>query len=105
MLPRRDQPFPIEAARDLLGVVRAFYRSTPRDEVVKRQRLQAAGEHLETAIELAASSRDGGVGHRAAWENAERADALLRNICELFDRARPVVEAAQRAALRKLRAG
>jgi hypothetical protein len=69
MLSRRDDPFPFEAVRDLLGIVRAMYvaaraRRASRAELAK---IAAIGRELSEAIELAVSSREGTVGSRAAW--------------------------------------
>lgn len=93
MLPRRDEPFPLAACRDLLGVVRALYRATPADERVRRQRLERIGRSLSMALALA-SSPAGSVGHRAAWQRAEDAVRDLGDLIQLFEQARPVVEAA-----------
>lgn len=103
MLSRRGDPFPLEATRDLLGLVRAFYRSTSKDERVKRAKLQAIGERLRTAIELAGSPH-GSLGHRAAWAHAEQAVRELGELAGPLDRAQPIVDAAVRVALRRVRA-
>lgn len=105
MLSRRDEPFPIEAVRDLLGLVRAFYAATPRDGTVKRRRLAAIGRRLTTAIELSASTEHGSVGHRAAWLHAEEATRELAGLVELTTMARPVIDAARGNVMRRLRSG
>lgn len=103
MLSRRDQPFPLEAVRDLIGLVRALYAATPRDEAVKRRRLATIGRRLTTTIELSASTEHGSVGHRAAWLHAEEATRELGGLVEITTMARPVIAAAQGAVMRGLR--
>ena len=97
MLSRRDDPFPAEAVRDLLGIVRAIYaaeRERGAGPPVLR-RIELVGEHLAVALDLAATSAAGTVGHRAAWARAERG---ARGACELVDALTPaerIVEAAR----------
>jgi hypothetical protein len=67
---RHDEPFPIEAALDLRGLLRLLYIVTPRSDVLRRQRLAKMGEDLSIAIELA--ERPQHVGLAAAWNRAER---------------------------------
>jgi hypothetical protein len=100
MLPRRDGPLPLEAVRDLRGLVRALCLATPKAEVMKRRKLRHIGEELTQALDLALTSRPDTVGHRAAWMRAEDAARALGDVVELLDLARPVVTAAQRAVLR-----
>lgn len=103
MLPRRDEPFPLEATRDLLGIVRALYRATHPTEVIRRRHLARVGAELQEATALAAESALGTMGHRAAWARAEAATRALGELVDGLTMAAPLVRAAQGAALRRLR--
>lgn len=96
MLSRRDDPFPFEAVRDLLGIVRAMYvaaraRRASRAELAK---IAAVGRELSAAIELAVSSREGTVGSRAAWARAEDATRRVAVLVDALTPAEPLVVAA-----------
>jgi hypothetical protein len=102
MVPRRDDAFPIDAARDLLGVVRSLYAEavTRGAGAVDLQRIARVGRALDDAIGLAASHPPGTVGHCAAWRKGEQA---ARDACGLVDclmGAEAVVTAA-RARVRR----
>jgi hypothetical protein len=97
-----SDPFPYEACRDLLGIIRSIYRATPRSEVVKRVKLESIGSDLAIACELG-KSRIGSLGHRAAWERAESACARLFDILDVGDTAKPIAAAACAAATRRRR--
>ncbi len=111
MLPRRDEPFPLEAVRDLLGVVRSIYaaakqRGAPRAELLRISRI---GRELGDAIDLAVSTRPGTVGHRAAWQHAEEATRRVGDLVDALTPAEPLIVAARgrvsgaRVALKKPR--
>ncbi len=103
MLPRHDDPFPVEGARDLLGLVRGMYRATPGSEVLKRERLRRIGESLKVAIELAEDCAPGTMGQRSAWKRAQEALLELASLMQITDRAAPIVEAAAAAVMAKRR--
>ena len=97
MLGRRDDAFPFEAVRDLLGVVRALYaaekvRGASRGELA---RLAAIGRDLALAIDLAATTREATVGQRAAWQRAEDATRRLSEVVDALTPAEPLVSAAR----------
>lgn len=74
MLGRRDDEFPEEGVRDLLGLVRAIYaaeklKGTGR---VRLATITKVGKDLGIALDLAAESKPGTVGHRAAWARARK---------------------------------
>ena len=78
--------FPVEAVRDLFGVVRAIYaearqRGVSRGEL---ERIAAIGKELSAAIELAAGTRPGTLGHRAAIDRAERAAVKVGELVDLL---------------------
>jgi hypothetical protein len=108
---RRDEPFPLEAVRDLLGVVRAIYAAAKRSNADKAElaRIAAIGKDLSLAIDLAASTRPGTVGHRAAFDRAEEATRRAGKLVDALTPAEPLVGAAQgrvigaRAALKSRR--
>ncbi len=88
MLSRRTDPLPIDAVRDLLGLVRAMYRveaAKPDRAAVQLAKIATVGLLLTEAIELAASSKDGTMGSYAAWKKAE--DACLASC--LMTKLRP----------------
>jgi hypothetical protein len=68
MLGRRQDAFPEEAARDLLGLVRALYsaRKAAGAGLPELQRIARVGAELADAIALAHESRPDTVGARAA---------------------------------------
>lgn len=96
MLSRRDDPFPFEAVRDLLGLMRALYAAqkaagAPEGEL---QLIAQTGKDLQVAISLAAESRPGTVGYAAAWKRAEDATRRAGSMAELAITAEPVLKAA-----------
>lgn len=102
MLAPRDNPFPFEAVRDLLGVVRALWvwaRSAGRQR--DQDRLSRVGNMLREASVLAVEHQPGTLGHAAAWEKAESAVEELGLVVDVLIPARPVVEAAGKRVLRR----
>lgn len=89
-------PYSPKPLRELIGVVRAIrLAAEERDAgalVVARAR--AVELDLEAAYELAAESRQGTVGHRAAWARADRAVLAAGRLVEAIDAAEPIVRAA-----------
>ncbi len=106
MLGRRDEPFPFEAVRDLLGIVRALYqaekqRGAGRAEIARIARI---GKQLSDAIDLAVSTKEGTVGHRAAWKHAEEATRALGDVVDALTPAEPIFAAARGRVLGTARA-
>lgn len=101
MLGRRHGPFPIEAARDLLGLVRALYRAAQKrgEPGLTLARLEQIGRDLSEAIDLA-TKYPGAVGERAAWRKAEHACHRLGEVVGPFEAVERVVEAASAPILR-----
>jgi hypothetical protein len=93
VLSLRDDPFPTEVVRDLLGIARALHRlwSTHGDAGRKLAQLKAIGTDLRTALELAAKCEPGTIGHGAAWNRAERGTKALAELIDAFEGLRPVV--------------
>jgi hypothetical protein len=59
MLSRRDDPFPVEACRDLLGLIRAIYRNAvkAKEPPLRLAKIAAIGLQLQEAIDLAVESK------------------------------------------------
>src|SRR5438045_1606537 len=102
MLTIRREPFPFDAVRDLLGVVRALYvaRRQSNSGPVPLARIVRIGSALAQALELATKHGVGTVGHAAAWARAERAAVEVGDLVELTDGALELVEAARRRAFK-----
>lgn len=97
MTRRRDEPFPFEAVRDLLGVVRALYGAA-KDKGASRgelSRIAAVGNELRETLDLAVSTRPGSIGHRAAIERAEEATRRVGDLVDALTPAEPLVDAAR----------
>ena len=102
MISLRDNPFPFEAVRDLLGVVRATYawaRGARRTRDMSR--LERAGRMLREALALAVQHQPGTLGHGAAWNKAENAIEELGQVVDSLMPARPIIEAAGRRVKKK----
>jgi hypothetical protein len=87
---------PLNAVRDLIGIVRAMYFAW-HERGVARERLDELvriGRELRDALELAARTEPDTVGHRAAWSRAERATAMLCEAIGSDEPVRPTVLAA-----------
>jgi hypothetical protein len=96
MPPSRDVAFPVEAARDLLGIVRALYTSwkasrRPVDELAE---LESIGRELASALDLARRSPVPSLGHSAAWAKADAATQRLAEIIGADVPLRPALMAA-----------
>lgn len=78
-----DSPFPVEVARDLLGLARALYLAFVEmgptyDE--QRWKLRGIGGQLQLAIERGQQGGAGTFPNRCAWLIAEKAAADLGEI-------------------------
>jgi len=76
MGPLAVRPFPFEAVRDALGLVRLAYAARPED---RRDRLEAVERDLRAPLDLARAG-EGSLGHRAAIERLERAARELDDL-------------------------
>lgn len=83
--------------RDLLGIVRALYRAENEMIPSRAQRLrdlEMIGRELGATLELARKSPDpDSLGHRAAWDRAERALARLATLVDDAQPLRPALDA------------
>jgi hypothetical protein len=108
-MPQELRPFPFEAVRDLLGIVRAMYASAKEQGAAPNQlrRVARIGEKLAQSLLLAAEARAGTVGHTSAWRQAESATRSVGEMVDALTPAEPLVTAARarvtgaRVALRK----
>jgi hypothetical protein len=69
--------FPLEKARDLLGIARALYRyelglPPPRADRLRKEELIKIGRHFREAVELGARCERGTMGRKAAWSWLQR---------------------------------
>ncbi|AUX37929.1 MULTISPECIES: hypothetical protein [Sorangium] len=96
MLSIRHDPFPLEAARDLLGIVRALYAAARARgaSVADLHAIAAVGDDLRQAIALAAAHPPGTLGFSSAWTRAERAAARVGELADALAPAAPIVHAA-----------
>ncbi|MFZ5894740.1 MAG: hypothetical protein ACOY0T_26995 [Myxococcota bacterium] len=100
-VPPRDAPLPIEALRDLLGIVRALFAAWTRAKAgpIELEELAHIGRELRAALDLARKTEPGTLGHRAAWSRAEEATRLLGHLVGKLEPLHPVLEAAVQRAL------
>ena len=95
MITLRDNPFPFEAVRDLLGIVRATYAwARGAKRIADMQRLARVGNLLREALVLAVEHQPGTMGHGAAWQKADAAVEELGQVIDMLTPARPIIEAA-----------
>jgi hypothetical protein len=89
--------FPFEAVRDLLGVVRAMYAAAKSAGAGRAEltRIAKIGGELSQAIDLAADTRPGTIGHAAAWRRAEEATRRVADLVDSLTPAEPMVSAAR----------
>jgi hypothetical protein len=95
-MPRRGDPFPFEAARDLLGILRALYAATEKEGGGKRrlEAIKRCGAELRMAIGLARRHRPDTLGYDAAWRRAEAATRQAMDLIESTTPIEPTMAAA-----------
>jgi hypothetical protein len=101
VLSRCDDPFPFEAVRDLLGIVRVMYRATPATELERRAALTEIGRELRQASSMARRYPSGCMGYWSAWTHADAACRRLGELVGEFDRVEPLVIAARDRVMRR----
>jgi phosphopantetheinyl transferase (holo-ACP synthase) len=94
VLPLRQDPFPHEAARDLLGVLRAVQAATPARERVTHKHLRRLVHELEQACWRGRESKTGTQMHAGAWAAAENVAKTFMDYVDPFLKARELVKAA-----------
>jgi hypothetical protein len=100
--PNQD-PFPFEAVRDLLGILRALYAAAKSDGAGRARlgAIRAIGRELRAAIDLALEHEPGTLGHAAAWQRAERATERLGELVDCTTPLEPTLAAAARRVVRR----
>lgn len=90
------QRFPFEAARDLLGILRALYAADRARGANERRlrRIRAVAVALRRAMELALEHEAGTPGHRAAIQRAEHATRSLGDLVDVTTPLEPTLLAA-----------
>lgn len=101
-MARHTDPFPRQAVRDLLGIVRGLYRAERASELPDARRLEKleeVGTQYRLALELGIKCEPDTVGGRAARGWAEKATATLGEVVA----ESALVASAVRATAAKLR--
>ncbi len=96
MLAPRPEPFPFEAVRDLVGILRAMYAVARRQGSGERRlaTIRSVGDSLRQALDLAMEHAPGTLGHAAAWQRAEHATKALGDLADVTTPLEPMLEAA-----------
>jgi hypothetical protein len=94
--PKFDEPIPLSALRDLLGIVRGLYAAWKASGVgpIELDALLSVGKELAEVLELASNTRPNTLGHRAAWSRAEAATRQLGELVGAHESLRATVTAA-----------
>lgn len=98
MLKLRPDPFPFEAVRDLLGILRAMYGAARSSGAGQRRAdaIRRVGLELRAATDLALEHEPQTLGHAAAWDRAERATRELADLIDCTTPLEPTLDAAAR---------
>jgi len=90
-----DAQLPLEALRDLLGLVRSLFAAwKPAQGPIELEELRDIGHELAAAYELAHKTPPNTIGHRAAWSRAEAATKRLGHLIGSLEPLKPTVDAA-----------
>jgi hypothetical protein len=95
MSPRHPDAVPVDALRDLIGLVRAIRAAKSTAAPAVLARIDSVGAELVAAYELAVSSTPGTLGMRAAWVRAEEATRAAGDLVSMTDGAEEIVTAAR----------
>lgn len=98
MLTKRREPFPHQAVRDLIGILRAMYvaERAGRRDLRRLEHIRRVAERLSLARELAMEHEPDTLGHAAAWRHAEQATSELGELVDLTTPLEPTLEAASK---------
>ena len=96
MLSKREDPIPIHALRDLLGLARAIYLAERRGGAPpeRLRRIAEVGRDLADAISMAKNAKPNTLAYFAAWKAAEAATHACADIADVLTPAQPIVTAA-----------
>lgn len=90
----RSDPFPFEAVRDLVGILRALYAATPAEHAARRRAIARVAGELRVATDMAHKCGPGTLGHAAAWKRAEDATMNLGELVEVLAPLAPLLKVA-----------
>ncbi|MGK4002831.1 hypothetical protein WMF31_09445 [Sorangium sp. So ce1036] len=96
-IPVSTPPFPFDAVRDLLGVVRAIYAAA-KDGGASREdlaRIARVGKELSRALDLAGAPQQGASGQAAAWRVTDKAMLQVNDLVDPLTPAAPLLLAAR----------
>lgn len=90
-------PFPFDAVRDLLGVVRAIYAAAkdggaPHHEL---SRIAKVGRELSRALDLAGATQQGASGHATAWRITDQVLLQVNDLVDPLTPGAPILVAAR----------
>lgn len=96
MRDKKLPPFPFEAVRDLLGILRALYAADKVRGAGQRRlsEIRRVALELRRATDLALDHAAESAGHRAAWEIADRAVSALADLVDVTTPLEPTLMAA-----------
>ena len=103
MSPRHPDAVPVDALRDLIGLVRAIRAAKAKAPAAVLEHIDRVGAELVAAYELAVSSTPGTLGMRAAWVRAEEATRAVGDLVTMTDGAEEIVTAARARVTRARR--
>ena len=93
-MPRVEPvPFPFEAVRDLLGILRAFYASQRArgGSAVRLAGIEKLARELRAAVALARGHELGTEEHARAWAIADRATLRLADLVDVTTPLEPTL--------------
>ena len=98
---RYSEQMPIEALRDLMGIVRVLFAemTANKGDPVSLQELVEIGKLLHGALDDATKTPAGSLGHRVGWDRAQQAVQRLSLLVVSDVPLRPVVLRASERVL------
>jgi hypothetical protein len=96
--PLANEPMPLDAIRDLLGLARALYVARKEQGATPAElaKIRQAGRCLSAALETVKICRIGSTVYASAWRSAERGAELMGELIGEETPAKPMVSAATR---------
>ena len=101
MAVRYSEQMPVEALRDLIGIVRVLFAelTASKGDPIALQELVEIGKLLHGAIDDAIKTPAGSLGHRVGWDRAQQAVQRLSLLVVSDMALRPVVLRANERVL------
>lgn len=102
MLPKRDDPIPLSALRDLIGLTRAIYAAEKADRAPPERLAKIAriGRDLQEALKMAKEAKPGTLAYYAAWVAGEKATHATQDLADILSRRTAPSRAASRRGRR-----